>query len=300
MFLINNDISFKSANITDNQPEKQGVVHQPISSSANKLERTPLQGDCIDFLPSQNKRPTIFSVFVKPVLNKINQKVKEHNQEKEIEKLNKTCERLIDNLSETRKTFQDVFMRKDITDQETLDMIKRYHDIEMIGITGSKEDYIKALFDEAKKNYGLENLPCEITIAKGDVRNDPKTLAYTDPLGGVTIKDNLKQNVIFNTIHHELRHVKQNYYAFNLDPDEFVRLSQPSNMSIPRGVFEYAYQCEPGEANIEPEYREFAQKSLESKQGYCAVSKSKFGYLAQWCEKDAFNAGDKMEALFRT
>lgn len=298
MSLISNNISFKSANISDNQSEPKRVVQQP--NSTNKLERTPAEGDCIDFLTSQSKRPTLFSVLVKPVLNKINEKVKEHKQEEEIEGLNKTCEKLIDNLSETQKTFQEVFMRKDITEQETLDMIKRYHDVELIGITGSKEDYINALFDEAKKNYGMEKLPNEIKIAKGDIRKDPRTLGFTDPLGDITIRGDLKRNVIFNTIHHELRHAKQNYYAFNLDPEEYVRLSQPSNMEIPRKVFEYAYQCEPDESNIEPEYRDFAEKSLKSKQGYCAVSKDKFGYLAQWCEKDAFNAGDKMEALFRS
>ena len=299
MSLISNNISFKSGNITDNQTEQHNVVQQPLSAnSANNLERTPVEGDCIDFLMGQNKRPTIFSVFVKPVLNKITEKVTEHNQKKEIKELNKTCERLIDNLKETQKTFQDVFMRKDITEHETLEIIKRYHDIEILGITGTKEDYINALFDEAKRNYGFENLPNDLKIVNGAIGDNQKTLGATNPLGDITIRGDLTRKLTFNTIHHELRHVKQNQYAFNYDPEEYVRLSQPRNMEIPLEVFEVAYGCKPDISNIEPEYLEFAKKSMDSKATYCSANNSENEYLSQWCEEDAYSAGNKMEALF--
>lgn len=294
MSIICNNISFKSTNLIDTDNSQESVIKSDLKT---KLERSPEQ-DCIDFIKTQNKRPTLFSLLGKPIIESIDKKVKEAKQRKEIEAINKTCEKLIDNLTETQKIFQEVFMRKDLSEKETLEMIKRYHDIEIIGIKGDKETYIKELFKEAKSNYGIENLPNEIKIVYGNIRKNPKMLGYTDPFGDVQIRGDLSRKDIFNVVHHELRHVKQNYYAFNFNSEEFVKYSQPKNMEIPEEIFECAYDCKPDKSNIAPEYIEFAKKSLDAKKTYCSANKNENGYLAQWCEEDAFNTGNKMQKLF--
>lgn len=266
------------------------------SRCSNKYERTP-QSDCVS-LPKKEKGG-FFSSLGKIIAESLDKNSKELKQKREIEALKKTSERLIGNIDEVQKSFQDVFMRKDISQSEALKMIQRYHQIEMIGITGSKEEYINALYEEAKKNFGFEDLPISIRSKSGCIGGNPRMLGFTDPLGEIIIRSDIPNDKIFNTIHHELRHVKQNYYAFNFDAEEFVKLSQPKNMEIPKEVFECAYNCTPGKENIEEEYMDFAEKSLVSKQGYCAASKDEAGYLSQWCEEDAFRVGNKMESLFR-
>lgn len=44
-------------------------------------------------------------------------------------------------------------------------MLNRYKENEKIGITGTKEEYARALFDEVKRNYGFENINLRMDYA---------------------------------------------------------------------------------------------------------------------------------------
>ena len=118
-------------------------------------------------------------------------------------------------LEKAQKTFQKVFLRDDISLEETKAMLSRYKEIEKIE---NKEDYIQALFTEAKKNYGLEHskISCKIEdLGK-------HTLGSSDGGGDVLINSNAKRKGMINFIHHELRHTKQNDMMLSSDSDRYI------------------------------------------------------------------------------
>ena len=51
------------------------------------------------------------------------------------------------------KDFREIFMREDMTKKEAREIYKRYLDLNKIK---DDKEYAKAVFEEAKKNYGLE------------------------------------------------------------------------------------------------------------------------------------------------
>ncbi len=118
-------------------------------------------------------------------------------------------------LEKAQKTFQKVFLRDDISLEETKAMLSRYKEIEKIE---NKEDYIQALFSEAKKNYGLEHtsISCKIEDL------GQHTLGASDGAGDITISKNAKRKGLINFIHHELRHTKQKDMMLATDSERFV------------------------------------------------------------------------------
>lgn len=215
---------------------------------------------------------------------------------KELEKIEHKFLKLQNKLSEVQKTFQKVFLR-DITQEETIKMLERYKDIEKIAVTGTKEEYMLAMFNEAKKNYQLEELPSELKIVNKPIMGDEKILGFTNPLGDITIKSTIEHRKIIDTIHHELRHLKQRQYAFNLSPEEYVKYNQPKNGTIPQEVFEYALG-KVDISNVSIEYLEFAQNSQKGVLSYRSVKDNTNDYFTQWIEQDAYNAGQEIAKLF--
>lgn len=119
-------------------------------------------------------------------------------------------------LEKAQKTFQKVFLRDDISLEETKAILSRYKEIEKIE---NKEDYIQALFAEAKKNYGLEHtsISCKIEDL-GKFK-----LGTSDGYGDVTINKNAKRKGLINFIHHELRHTKQNDMMLSTNPEKYAK-----------------------------------------------------------------------------
>ena len=122
------------------------------------------------------------------------------------------------NLAEVQKTFQKIFMNSKITLGEAYVMKKRYESIEKIK---DKNEYIKALFEEAKNNFGFEKTNIKLEIVKKE--------ALPDAIGGadsafqsVKIREDIPRERILSTIHHEFRHHKQHNLAFNLSPENYM------------------------------------------------------------------------------
>lgn len=222
-----------------------------------------------------------------------------HQITKGLEQIEQKFLKLQENIPEVQSTFKDVFLRTDITEKEALEMLNRYKEVEKIGITGTKEEYIQAMFKEAKKNYGFDHLPSELRIVDTPIMGDERVLAFTSPLGGIDVRSTIKHSDIMDTIHHEFRHLKQRQYAFNLSPDEYVRFNQPNNMTIPKEAFEYALGGKANIANIPVQYMEFAEKSSKGILSYCSVKDSEAGYLAQWIEQDAYKTGQQIAKLLQ-
>ena len=222
-----------------------------------------------------------------------------HQISKGLEQIEQKFLKLQENIPEVQKTFKDVFLRGDITEKEALEMLNRYKEVEKIGITGTKEEYIQAMFKEAKNNYGFGHLPSELRIVDSPIMGDERVLAFTSPLGDIDVMSTIKHSDIMDTIHHEFRHLKQRQYAFNLSPDDYVRFNQPNNMTIPKEAFEYALGGKADIANIPAQYMEFAEKSSKGILSYCSIENSETGYLAQWVEQDAFKTGQQIAKLLQ-
>lgn len=173
----------------------------PVATT-NTLERTPTNDTLIK--PTQNKTKKTLLTLGAIILAGVGlffaaKKGQAIRVEKAFADLKKDPQK-------AQKTFQEVFLRENITEKEALEMVNRYENIWKIK---DKKEYIEALFKEAKKNYRLDDtgiklafdLPCEgAKHASGFYRNSDKTLSITTK--------NSKQSIM-NIMHHEFRHALQ-------------------------------------------------------------------------------------------
>ena len=187
--------------------------------TTNTLERTPSADTLVK--PAKNKTKktlltlgaiTLAGVGIFAALKT----GKAHQQKKAIQEIEKKFADLQGDMPKVQKTFKEVFLRDDITEKEALDMLNRYKEVEKLGITGTKEEYIKALFKEVKQNYGYKDTPIQLLIEVPP----RKTLGGECSRLNHSIMINPKYNNsnIFNTMHHEFRHAKQHELAYNTDP----------------------------------------------------------------------------------
>ena len=122
----------------------------------------------------------------------------------------------VKNIKNIQRTFQDVFMRNDISVEESRAILERYKEIEKIK---DNKEYARALFAEAKKNFGLQKTPIELVFEAKEGAN------------GFCCRDNSKISLtpdcsrshMLNTIHHEFRHAKQHSIAYHAYPDMALR-----------------------------------------------------------------------------
>lgn len=117
----------------------------------------------------------------------------------------------VKNIKNVQKAFKDVFMRDDITIEETKKMLSRYKEIEKIT---DREEYIKALFKEVKKNFGMEKTDIKLIF------EDMKGFAgfCKGDNSAISITPNCPRKYILNIMHHEFRHAKQHELIYLLDP----------------------------------------------------------------------------------
>ena len=118
-------------------------------------------------------------------------------------------------INKAQKTFQEVFMRDNITKEETIALLKRYKKIQKIE---NKEEYAKAVFEEAKQNFGFKDKPIKLIF---------KDLSNSEARGGCHLLNDLietdlkkgSKETLLGHIHHELRHAKQHEIMFNEFPE---------------------------------------------------------------------------------
>lgn len=206
-------------------------------------------------------------------------------------------------LKKAQKTFQKVYMRDDISKEETAAILKRFKELEKIK---NDNEYIKAVFAEAKKNYGFENLP--IKLADKNSRLTGKSLGGCDNLNNeIYLSTTLKREACINTIHHELRHAKQNYLAFHYNPEKYVEALNNNTsemisdkvykgLDIKKGVeWLSEYMGKPNKANVAAKYENFAEQCLKSKAHYVDPQKNYKEYRNSFHEKDAYAVGEQIE-----
>ena len=143
--------------------------------------------------------------------------IKENNKKKAIQDIENKFADLQNNIPEVQYTFKKVFLRDDLTEQETREILERYKEVEKIRITGTKEEYINALFKEVKKNFGFEDRQIYLQLT-----TTGPYLGLCDPFNRyIMIHKNpiLGLGGMVNTMHHEFRHAKQHELVWNLHPD---------------------------------------------------------------------------------
>lgn len=206
-------------------------------------------------------------------------------------------------IKKAQQTFKEVFMRDAITRKETIDILKRYKEIEKIK---DNNEYVKAMFDEAKKNYGLSN------IGKLKLRYDKTFDEFIEGLGNesstatVSIKTTAKRKDLGNIIHHELRHIKQDYYAINYDAERFINPINAKKTGVlakykstPKD-FEEMWGIKFDKNNVPEKYQEFAKKVLDNLEHYIEPTIDCNGYRHQFIEEDAYNCGNKIEVIIKS
>lgn len=237
-------------------------------------------------------------------------------------------------INKAQRTFKEVFMRDNITKDETIKILKRYKEIEKIK---DKEKYAKAVFEEAKKNFGFENKPISFMI---------KDLPDSKAWGGCSkfndfIETDLKKGNregLLEHIHHEFRHAKQHEITFNQFPeyaeelfmkkfifsDEFIEIGTDEMHKLSRewvlngakpddGIYsrlknEYKNEVQKliknyigdlSPDNVPQKYKEFAKKCQENQRNYIDIDKDEEKYLKQFVEEDARTAAGKIAKLLK-
>jgi len=231
---------------------------------------------------------------------------------KSIEEIDKKFLKLQENISETQKTFNDVFLRNNITEKEASEMLNRYKEIEKLGVTGTKEEYIQAVFNEAKQNFGFADSKFKLKLCNGEVSKNGKTLGAAKRLGRyIEIDPAAKTEEIQGIIHHEMRHMKQNYFAANLNSQEYKNcLKKDVNEQLSKSELdEVLADCMNdilesfnlkafSKSNVPPEYRDYAQKCLDAHKTYVDAHKDFDAYYNNFLEIDARHAGSLIDTLF--
>ena len=140
-----------------------------------------------------------------------------------VEQIDKKFAELENDLPNVQKKFKEAFLRNDLTEKQTKEILNGYKEVEKLGLKSSKEEYVKAVFEQAKKNYQIYNPTMKIEIKNLTMRDS----AFAGcPMNNeaVYITNNgikMSRSELFEFVHHELRHAKQNEHLYNTKPDKF-------------------------------------------------------------------------------
>lgn len=209
----------------------------------------------------------------------------------------------VKNIKNIQKAFQETFMRDDITVEQAREMMKRYKDIEKIQ---NREEYAKALFAEAKKNFGFENSPIKLVFEESPSNFNAAGWCKRDN-SAICITPECSRKEMLNTMHHEFRHAKQHKYLGT--PDTLLKyaedrvwkmfddsvLMEMSPIDRAKKIVSDFYKLQADEA---PEHlKEWVAKCGEGASNYTLENFDK--YWNNFTERDARFAGRTIEKYVR-
>jgi len=125
-------------------------------------------------------------------------------------------------LKDINTRFKKLFLREDITLEDTKNMINEYLALESIQ---DNKEYAKAVYEVAKKNYGFKDIDLPLVFMKGEPLGKNKKIGggASRTLHQIKIDSTQTKESFLSTIHHELRHVKQYYYSACLDKEMYCK-----------------------------------------------------------------------------
>ncbi len=285
--------------------------------ATNTLERTPTTDTLVK--PAQNKTKKTLLTLGALALAGVGiftaiKAGKAHQQKKAIQEIEKKFADVQGDMPKVHKTFKEVLLREDLTEKEALEMLNRYKEVEKLGITGKKEDYINAVFKEAKRNFGFEEAKFPLIIEQNSRSIMVKGGAniYNKH---VEISPQQAIKEIQNKVHHEMRHIKQHFLAANYDEKAFRHSLMNHNSSLTEGLTEKELKeilddtilemknihgvTSFSRNNIPKNQLDYARKCSEAfSKPYIDGTKDFAKYEAQWQEVDARFAGESIAKLF--
>lgn len=301
-------------NITANKPNPfwnmSTTANNPVQTATGTLERQQ-KTDSVELskktMSKQTKTLLTLGGIATAVIGTILavKGYRSHQISKGLEQIEQKFLKLQENMPEVQKTFKDVFLRGDITEKEALEMLNRYKEVEKIGITGTKEEYARALFDEAKRNYGFENI--NLRMHYDNLRAAHIGGGYAPSFDFVSVCSTNSKERLMNIIHHEFRHVKQIFYAVNAEPDRLVQAMKEAKKGtegekyIPTAeqILKPFNMTKPNKNLVPKEYKTFVEDVIQGakEQTYCGGETGE-EYLTNKREIDARFAGESMAKLF--
>lgn len=314
--------NYNSGNFKYNIPVSttNGVNVNATAEPKNKLLEKQPQTDTVILsdkktLSKQNKILLALGGIATTVLGAVLavKGYRSHQITKGIEKIEQKFLKIQENMPEVQKTFKEVFLRDDITEKEALEMLNRYKEVEKISVTGSKKEYIRAVYEEAKRNFGFANAKFELHFGKGQVSKNGKTLGgAANSCQYIMIDPSAKIEKIMGLVHHEMRHMKQNFYAVNYDPQRY-------KISLARNIEDIDITSKQREeildetlndikkvfnletfskTNIPKERINFAKQSLEGCETYVDAHIDDEAYFKNIKEVDAYHIEELIDKLF--
>ncbi len=186
-------------------------------------------------------------------------------------------------------------------------MIERYKDLEKIE---DKEEYIKAVFEEAKNNFGFRKSKMQLQISPPEHMQGYIGGADT-AFYNVQIRSDIPREKVLETIHHELRHHKQHYYAYNLSPETYMKAVNKKIEIFTGGKRKDNWKDinkfnewlssnlgeQPSVSNVPEQYVPFAQKCTKAIETYVIAHDDRYAYWNNYLEKEARNAGKIISEL---
>ena len=304
--------NYNSGNFKYNVPvsTRNGVNANATAEPKNKLLEKQPQTDTVILsdkktLSKQNKILLALGGIATTVLGAVLavKGYRSHQITKGIEKIEQKFLKIQENMPEVQKTFKEVFLRDDITEKEALEMLNRYKEVEKIRITGTKEEYARALFDEAKRNYGFEKSNLEIFYR--DMSDLHKDGSYCPGFPEVDISSATLKERLMNVIHHEFRHVKQTFYAVNAEPDRYVQAMKETNKGceecVPtvENMLKPFNMTKPDKSIVPSKYKSFVENVIQgAKERKYDTGETGEEYINNINEVDARFAGESIAKLF--
>jgi hypothetical protein len=237
---------------------------------------------------------------------------------------------LLKDIPYVQKEFKNIFLNKNLTEDETINTINRYRALEKMRLDKkvSKEDYIKAVFEEAKNNYGLAQSGIKLQfnsqkLPKGQIGKwSPKERTILINLSATTEQ-------AFGAVHHELRHSKQSITMAQNCPPEFAyecalksmykkklkehplttkpfvqwrqKLETPEwkNRAMTEVIMPMLNSWQDVPKIDFPNVVEYAKNVISSNLNYVQYEKNQEKYWINWIEQDARYAEHKICKLFK-
>ena len=296
------------------------------------LERMPVT----DILSKTDKNKIVnpllaFSTFILSgfgISNAINS-IKENKKKRALQNIEHKFAVLQNDIPRVQQTFKEVFLREELTEEETVQILNKYKELEKIKVTGSRKEYVYALFEIAKQNYGFSAKSTKL-IYDDKLR---KAKGKSDVFNNFICVSGNKPDDLFRIVHHELRHTKQFELIYNSNPRIFdymfacnIEQNQPKTFekiikTFSNGkklndeeIIELLIKYLPGEYendkknfgklspdNIPTSQKELAKNLAES---YVNVDHDKYDksytyYQNCFFERDAFEAEKKIVRLLK-
>lgn len=222
-------------------------------------------------------------------------------------------------LEKFQKEFQNLFLREDISINETRNIIKNYQEIAKI-----KDDkkFTHEIYTELKKNFGFGHVDLPLEFRELQKTKAGTTIASSNVvMTNVSIHPDIKREKAPQVLFHELRHTKQNFLAACYDVKAYVDgiimrlMPDLANEALTKGYNLSKESIDEGKLRIMASMMNrwgmlvrprvpkstmgYAKQCLEAHINYTNPHKNFDNYINNFLEKDAYSADAQFEKIHK-